>query len=113
MSAKATPSTAASASNAAPTTTFGKHATMSAAPLHASIDTTVPSINSDGPIELDSTPVSPVVQKDGPRTRSAGIVTTPGVDEAMYDELIGAAGANESVRQVCLEFCGSVIRTAG
>ena len=100
MSAKAAPSTAAPASGAVPPSTFVKHTTTSAAPLHAFMDTTVPAINPGEPIELDSTPVSPVVQKDGLRTRSSGIVTTLGADEATYDELTGAATTNESVRQV-------------
>jgi len=99
MSADTTPSTAAPDSGIAPPGTFVKHTTSSAAPLHPFIDTTQPPINPGEPVELDSTPVSPVARKDSWKTRSAGVVTTPGADEVAYDELSGATGANESMRQ--------------
>lgn len=100
MSAETTPSTAAPDSGVAAPHAFVKHTTTSAAPIYAFIDTTRLPINPGQPIELDSTPVSPVARKDSWKVRSAGTVTTPGADETTYDELSGEQGANESIRQV-------------
>lgn len=39
------------------------HHTTSASPLHPFIDTSTPAINANAPVELDSTPVSPVARQ--------------------------------------------------
>lgn len=100
MSAETTPSSAAPDRASAAPGTYVKHTTSSAAPTHPFIDTTLPPINLGAPAELDSTPVSPVARKDSWKLRPGGTVTTPGVDEAAYDELSGETGATEAVRQV-------------
>jgi hypothetical protein len=49
----------AAAASASITPTHFQHRTTNAAPVHTHIDTAIPALNST-PIELDSTPVSPV-----------------------------------------------------
>lgn len=109
MSAGTTPSSAAPDPTAAAPGTFVKHTTSSAAPVNAFIDTTLPPINPDAPVELDSTPISPVARKDSWKLRAGGTVTTPGVDEAAYDELNGETGATEAVRQVIIRQISAIV----
>ena len=63
-----------------------------------SIDTSAPAIN-EAPIELDSTPVSPVKRQDSWPVRREGSVASPDMDEAIYGELSGNKGGNAKSRE--------------
>jgi hypothetical protein len=84
----------------APPHSFVKHTTTNPAPVHPFIDTSLPPINVGAPIELDSTPVSPVARKESWKVRTRGTVTGPGADQEVYEQLSGEAGANKGIRQV-------------
>jgi len=63
-----------------------------------SIDTSGPAIN-QAPIELDSTPVSPVKRQDSWPVRREGVVASPDMDEGVYGELSGNKGGNAKSRE--------------
>jgi len=73
-----------------------KHTTTNAAPTHEFIDTTVAPINTN-PVELDSTPVSPIVRKEG--WKPSKIVSPNEEEDEAYGELTGEKGGNEVVRE--------------
>ena len=68
--------------------------------VHPFIDTSLPPINAGAPVELDSTPVSPVVRKQSWKVPQGGTITEPGTEQETYEELTGATGTNETLRQV-------------
>ncbi|KAF2099622.1 hypothetical protein NA57DRAFT_75123 [Rhizodiscina lignyota] len=93
------------------------HHTSSAAPLHPFIDTSTPAINA-APIELDSTPVSPVAKQyswpisGGPRSADTSATTpqsansmgkkngvSPDHDQEVYSELSGEVGVGLKERE--------------
>ncbi|KAF2436699.1 hypothetical protein EJ08DRAFT_711805 [Tothia fuscella] len=73
-----------------------KHTTTNAAPANPYIDTTINSINT-APVELDSTPVSPVTRKQSwkaPTTVGGASTVSPDEEEETYAELSGEVGGN-------------------
>jgi len=86
-----------------------KHTTTNATPTNRYLDTGVAPLNSN-PIELDSTPVSPVIRKESWKSKAAdmpsgrfsgggGRVIGPDEDEEAYEEFSGEKGGNEVVRE--------------
>jgi len=74
-----------------------KHTTTNAMPTNEFIDTSITPINSVA-VELDSTPVSPILRKPDPTLRKIKSIS-PEEDEEVYEELTGEKGENEVVRE--------------
>jgi len=91
--------TSTSADDTHPSPTLVKHSTKNAP--HPFIDTTVASMNA-APVELDSTPISPVARKESWKVKGATAVATvsPDMEEETYGELSGEKGENEVSREV-------------
>ncbi|KIW07813.1 uncharacterized protein PV09_01733 [Verruconis gallopava] len=82
-----------------PTPTFVKHSTTNPAPVHPFIDTSIPSINSGAPVELDSTPVSPVARKESWKVHSTGTAASSNCDTKGHEDLNETLGRDESIKQ--------------
>jgi hypothetical protein len=92
---------AKSAGEAPSSPTKVKHTTTNATPTHPFIDTTISSINTN-PVELDSTPVSPVARKESwhVKGQAAAATVSPDMEEEVYGELSGEKGGNGVSREV-------------
>jgi hypothetical protein len=97
----ATTATSGPADEAPSSPTHVKHTTTNATPTHPFIDTTISSINTN-PVELDSTPVSPVARKESWKIKgqAAAATVSPDMEEEAYGELSGEKGGNEMSREV-------------